>query len=170
MRRVVDLTGRQIGHLFVVKQAGRSKDGHVLWRCVCDCGEIVTATSGNLRHQKHCQRCSGRTHGLSDLPEYAIYMAAKMRCTNPNDKDYSDYGGRGIHFRFKSFAKFFDEVGFRPSATHLLDRINNDGDYKAGNVRWATPAESAANRRPRQVYPPRNALGQFIGEAICMAQ
>ena len=81
-------------------------------------------------------------------PIRAIYHAAKQRCTNPKDPRYRDYGGRGIEFRFNSFAEFFADIGPRPVG-HTLHRVNNDGHYETGNVRWATPKEQAANRRPR---------------------
>jgi len=42
-----------------------------------------------------------------------------------------------------------DHLGKRPTVRHSLDRINNDGHYELGNVRWATKKEQRANRRRR---------------------
>ncbi len=39
------------------------------------------------------------------------------------------------------------DVGFRPSANLTLDRINNDGNYEPGNVRWSTMKIQNNNRR-----------------------
>lgn len=79
--------------------------------------------------------------------EYEAYKTAKKRCTNPKQPCFRDYGGRGIKFLFPSFQSFFDHVGRKPSPKHVLDRIDNDGNYELGNVRWATRSESSKNRR-----------------------
>ena len=72
---------------------------------------------------------------LSTTVEYKAFYDAKNRCTNPNIKRFNDYGGRGIKFCFNNFYDFYKEVGPRPNGFHL-DRIDNDGNYEVGNVRW----------------------------------
>jgi hypothetical protein len=75
----------------------------------------------------------------------------KSRCHNPNFKHYNYYGGRGISVcdRWRaSFECFLADMGDKPTSSHTLDRINNDGNYEPGNVRWATMQEQAKNRRP----------------------
>jgi hypothetical protein len=74
----------------------------------------------------------------------------KDRCLNPGQKHYPHYGGRGITVcdRWKlDFLPFLADVGERPSPRHSLDRINVDGNYEPGNVRWATQAQQARNKR-----------------------
>ena len=80
----------------------------------------------------------------------------KSRCNNPNDKDFYKYGGRGIKlcdewFLYPDgFLNFFEHVSQLPhfgESGYTLDRINNDGNYEPGNVRWATYKEQTANRR-----------------------
>lgn len=92
---------------------------------------------------------SGRSNGVKtpSTPEQRAYNSARTRCNNPNNAGYSYYGGRGIEFRFKDFDEFISELGERPSDGHSLDRIDNDGHYEKGNVRWATKSEQMNNRR-----------------------
>lgn len=90
------------------------------------------------------------THGLSYTCEYNSYLHARYRCCNPKCDGYENYGGRGIQFRFKSFEEFIEHIGLKPSPELTLDRINNEGHYEIGNVRWATRAEQTHNSRPKR--------------------
>jgi len=85
-------------------------------------------------------------HGFFGTPEYQAFHDAKRRCQSVLHKQYPDYGGRGIQFRFSTFQEFIDHIGVRPDGMSL-DRINNDGHYEVGNVRWATPRQQTKNRR-----------------------
>lgn len=73
-----------------------------------------------------------------------------QRCTNPNNADWDDYGGRGIvvHPSWRdSYEAFLSDLGRRPTTRHSLDRIDVNGGYVPGNVRWATPEQQARNKR-----------------------
>lgn len=91
-------------------------------------------------------------HGMKGSSEYRAFYAARNRCNIRSDPGYKNYGGRGIKFKFKNFVEFFVELGKRPSQKHSLDRIDNDGHYEIGNVRWATISQQNTNRRNGKYY------------------
>jgi len=125
------------------------------WLCTCDCGENKVIMSGNL-HNGTSRSCGCRNgqprHGLRNTPEYRAWSAMKTRCYNKKTGDkYRIYGGRGITVCrewLHNFPAFLEHIGNRPSTGHSLDRINNNGNYEPGNVRWATRKEQQQNRRP----------------------
>ena len=155
--RFVDLSGLRVGRLLVKEMAGRGKAGQSIWKCLCDCGETAEVYYSHLRGKRPTQSCgclifensSGRTHGMSFTPEWNSFHGAKKRCNPKFIKDWPNYSGRGIEFRFKSFEEFFAEVGPRPEPKfdYSLERIDNNGHYEKGNVRWATKKQQARNRR-----------------------
>ena len=84
-------------------------------------------------------------HGCYRTPEYRAYFTVRSYCVNPKNPQWQHYGGRGIEFRFSSFAIFWEHLGRRP-AGKVLGRIN-DGHFEIGNVAWITRRKSAKNRR-----------------------
>ena len=97
--------------------------------------------------------CAGKDH-RTWTAEYRAWVSMKTRCSNRyvDRADYKNYYGRGIRICerwLESFENFLADVGRRPSRAHSLDRINNDGNYEPGNVRWATWREQRMNQRPR---------------------
>ncbi len=82
--------------------------------------------------------------------EYSAWSMAKQRCGNPRHPRFADWGGRGIRVCdewLHDFPAFLAHIGPRPGPEFSLDRIDNDGDYEPGNVRWATRVEQRRNRR-----------------------
>ena len=80
--------------------------------------------------------------------EYRAWTGMRIRCNNPNNRDYKNYGGRGIKVceRWNSFENFIQDMGNKP-AGHSLDRIDNDGDYSPSNCKWSSKTEQQSNRR-----------------------
>lgn len=148
-----DLTGRRYGKLEVLERAGNDSSRNARWLCRCDCGIQTTASGSALRSgKKSCVCLLGESHGESEpeTVEYRTWGTMIGRCYNPNAPQFKHYGGRGIRVSDEwreSYLAFLAHVGRRPSDKHSIDRINNDGNYEAGNVRWATSVEQNNNKR-----------------------
>jgi len=149
-RRTIDITGEQYGDLLVTGYYGKDQHGHPVFNTVCSCGNEQILSSNTLRSGK-TKSCGCKQnmpiHGMAKTPEYRAYIDAKGRCENSNNQKYPWYGARGIQFKFDSFDEFIDDVGQRPSPKHSIDRIDNEGHYEIGNLRWATKSEQIHNRR-----------------------
>lgn len=126
--------------------------------CRCSCGNERSVPIHTLKRgmSGHCGCKVGEmtalqntTHGMSYSPEYRCWAKMKERCLNPNNKDWPLYGGRGIQVCEQwrgSFEAFYAYMGPRPDG-HSIDRINADGNYEPGNVRWSDDYTQAQNKR-----------------------
>lgn len=164
--KIFDVTGLRVGRLIVIGIHGRDvKSKQILWNCKCDCGNLKVALGANLRRgtttscgcyayetqvalkTKHNSAISGK-----ETAEYRAWSALRNRCTNINNKNYNNYGGRGITVceRWNKFENFLSDMGEKPSKSHSIDRINVNEGYNPENCRWATAMEQARNRRNKK--------------------
>ena len=151
-----DFTNQRFGRLVAMSRGPNDKYGKSTWNCSCDCGNQPTVLANRLQNGK-TKSCGCFKHDLHfkhgqtrKTSEYKAWDSMIQRTNNPNHPAYKNYGGRGItvcaEWR-KSFISFFNYIGKKPLPKLSLDRINNEGNYEPGNVRWATMSEQQRNKR-----------------------
>lgn len=176
-----DISGQQFGRWYVVRRApsrGTEKSYHY-WFCRCSCGterEVIhtgiryghSKSCGCLQKERSAQTAAktGWKHGGHGTPEYRVYGDMLSRCHNPNHASFLQYGGRGITVcaRWRSsFTNFLTDMGPRPSKTHSIERLDNNGSYTPENCVWGTPKQQSRNRRVSNLIT-------YNGETLCLSE
>lgn len=152
----INMIGKKFGRLTVLSECEkRAKNGKIIYKCRCDCGNITDVIGDNLR-RGNTMSCGclhsevTKTHGLRDCKLYNVWDNAKRRCYNKNNKRYKNYGARGIKIcdewkdNFQSFYDWSMSRGYKQGLT--LDRIDVNGNYEPSNCRWITNEEQQNNR------------------------
>ena len=120
----------------------------------CGC---IRSESAKKRYADHPMYVPEEDSGLFTGQErlYTVWLSMKKRCYNPHNKYYKYYGGRGIKVckswrdSYKAFKNWALANGYDPSAKKfdcMLDRINNNGDYKPSNCRWTNSSVQNSNK------------------------
>ncbi len=117
---------------------------------LCDCGKQFETYKYNIMYG-HTRSCGCAVFSdRTKMKEYKLWQNMRARCNTQSATGYHRYGGRGIKVCERwltSFDVFLGDVGLAPTSKHSLDRIDNDGIYEPGNVRWATQKEQCRNTR-----------------------
>jgi len=169
MKRIEYKNGDQVGeciYLYDIEPYilnGKTPFRRAIFRCKCgnefkaklnlvkfgsvkSCGCLKSIPENNPKYR----------HGLAGTKEYKLWCSIKKRCYNEKEPAYKYYGGRCINIYNewfndpKSFIGYIKSLPGYGSHGLTLDRINNDGNYEPGNLRWASRHIQSTNQRAKK--------------------
>ena len=168
MRPIKDITNKRFGRLIAIEYDYVSKK----WICDCDCGSRTKVSLTHLQdgHVKSCgclHRAVSKSLGKNNIKHgdvgtklYNHWRGMKSRCYYNKNKDFANYGGRGIvvcdewkndYLTFKNWSL---TNGYQDGLT--LDRINVNGNYEPSNCRWIDNISQQNNKRNNRVIKYKN--------------
>jgi hypothetical protein len=141
---------KNLGTMFTTENS-KERKRFGLYKCGF-CGKEFKANTQHILsgHTKSCG-CYGK-HNLSNTKLYEVWGAIKNRTLNPKNKQYNDYGGRGITIceewlDIHNFYNWAMSNGYEEDKGLSIDRIDNDGNYEPSNCRWTTSTIQTRNQR-----------------------
>ena len=159
-----DMKPKLIEDLGVLRR-GNNKGAYRYGLYECQyCGKEFEAITKDIKkgHTKSCGCLKGDAHGLTHHNFYQTWRNMIKRCTNPKDKGYKNYGGRGISvceewLNIRNFVDWCD-LTHPNQEGYTLDRINNDKGYSPENCTWSDRTTQAINQRRM-----KNNTSGFVG-------
>jgi hypothetical protein len=173
MGKKTDLTGQQFGRWSVLYRSDeKSSDNRKKYVCKCLCGVIREVDGRRLTNGTSsscgCAMIDGvkerfTTHGMTGTATYGSWANMKQRCTNPENEEWENYGGRGIQLLdgWEDFQRFFEDMGEAPNGLSI-DRVDVNGHYCKDNCRWSDNGVQSHGRR-KLTYKNTTNPSRFIG-------
>jgi len=169
MTVAANLTGQKFGMITVLQRhfVPNTNIPHAQWLCQCECGKQFIALATNLKKQirgiKSCGcympenvRIANTTHGMYHTTERISWSSMQGRCCNSNNKDYPNYGGRGIFVCDRwlgkdGFVHFIEDMGMKPFPDASIERVDVNKGYSKDNCIWIKVSLQAKNRNYNKI-------------------
>jgi hypothetical protein len=160
-----NLIGKTYGRLTVVDYAERAADTHARWLCKCQCGNETIVRNNNIKRGivKSCGCLASeltsersKVHGMTKTNVYRQWKVMRQRCYLPTNISYKNYGARGITVcdewknNFEAYYSYVSKLPNFRKKGYSIDRIDNDGNYEPGNLRYATAKQQRDNQTQRK--------------------
>lgn len=171
-----EMIGKRFGNWIVLEKTDErdKQHGTIRYLCKCDCGKLQVVNGYSLRKgiSKYCTSCKNSKRFSNSIRSKNIrlnniYNGMVNRCYYKSNREYKNYGGRGITIckewleNKMAFYEWSLENGYQNNLT--IDRINVNGNYEPSNCRWATKIEQANNTRTNRTI-------EYNGEKKTLAE
>lgn len=169
MGKIKDLKNQTYGRLTVIDYDGSNRHRKAVWKCKCQCGELVsvlgyllenghTKSCGCLKSEVVALRNTSQSFRTEDEIQFRDRWKHMMsRCYDKNSPSYIDYGARGIEVceEWHDIKKYCEYIGnlFKGESLDLqVDRIDNNGNYEPSNIKLSTKLENMGNTRRARYF------------------